>query len=76
MVFKSTNHFVSLYDFMKVVELNCENQRIVWLHRNTFYQLKSTTVCMKGIQKRYIRTSTRMTVRSSTRSSLSGRRCR
>ena len=53
MVFKNTNHFVALCDFLKVVELNCENLRIVWIHHNTSDQLKSTIAVTKGLQKRY-----------------------
>ena len=53
MLFKSTNHFVALYHFLKVVERTCENPLIALLHRNTLDQLKSTTAIMKGIQKRF-----------------------
>ena len=53
----STSHFVSLYDFRKVVEWNCENQCIIRLYRNTFDKLKSATAVTKGIQNRYSRTS-------------------
>ena len=53
MVFKSTNHLIALCDFLKVVELNCENPRIVWIHNNTSDQLKSTIAVTKGLQKRY-----------------------
>ena len=34
-VFMSVSHFVALYNFLKVVERNCQNTLIVWLHRNT-----------------------------------------
>ena len=44
MVFKSTNNFIALDEFLKVVERNCENPRIDWLHHNTFDQLKSLSL--------------------------------
>ena len=53
MLFKNTNHFIALYDFINVLERNCENPRIVWLHRNTFDRIKSTTAIMMGIQQRF-----------------------
>ena len=53
MVFKSTSHFVALFEFLNVVEPTYMNPRVVWLHRNTFDQLESTTAITKGVQKRY-----------------------
>ena len=60
---------------MEVIERTCMNQRIVWLHRNSFKQLKSTITVMKELKTPQPDIGVDDFVRS-TGSSSSERRCR